>query len=64
MRGCRRISTLWRSRSMAHGAPPYAIARQTFENIIKLAKQLENNTSGVIGYGLASKPISGATQDS
>mmetsp|Transcript_50457 Transcript_50457/g.161505 ORF Transcript_50457/g.161505 Transcript_50457/m.161505 type:complete len:670 (-) Transcript_50457:171-2180(-) len=43
---------------------PYAIARQTFENIIKLAKQLEKNTSDVIGYGLASKPISGATQDS
>eukprot|EP00974_Lingulodinium_polyedra_P066375 6424082-Lingulodinium_polyedra.AAC.1 len=43
---------------------PYATARRAFENFIQLAKQLEKSTNDVIGYGLASKPISGAMQDS
>eukprot|EP00974_Lingulodinium_polyedra_P059790 5762626-Lingulodinium_polyedra.AAC.1 len=42
----------------------YVIACQAFENIIKLAKQLEKKTGDVIGYGLAASSISDATQDS
>jgi len=43
---------------------PASIARTTFENIVKSAKKLESKSSAVIGLGLASKPMSGLTQDS
>jgi len=42
---------------------PFDVARQTFENIVKIAQGIETQTSDVIGYGLASKPVTGLTQD-
>ena len=42
---------------------PYSVACDTFSNIVRLARQVENSISDVIGYGIASKPIVGASQD-
>merc|ERR1719277_2006551 len=42
---------------------PYAVARDTFSNIVQLAKKVESSSSDVVGYGLASKPITGISQD-
>merc|ERR1719327_1479366 len=42
---------------------PYAVARDTFSNIVQLAKKVESSSSDVVGYGLASKPITGMSQD-
>merc|ERR1719422_1070702 len=42
---------------------PASIARTTFENIVKLAKKSESVSGDTIGYGLASKPVTGMTQD-
>jgi hypothetical protein len=42
---------------------PYSTARETFENIVKIGKDLEKNKSNVIGYGMASKPMTGMTKD-
>merc|ERR1712012_723996 len=42
---------------------PTSIARATFENIVRMAKKLEAKSSSVIGLGLASKPMTGMTQD-
>merc|ERR1712061_623460 len=38
---------------------PYGVARDTFSNLVQLAKKIESSTSDVVGYGLASKPLSG-----
>merc|ERR1712176_1013717 len=43
---------------------PYAVARDTFSNIVKLAKKVESGTSDTVGYGLASKPVTDMSQDS
>merc|ERR1712218_273819 len=42
---------------------PFGVARDTFSNLVQLAKKIESSTSDVVGYGLASKPLSGASQD-
>jgi hypothetical protein len=42
---------------------PYSMACDTFSNIVQLARQIETSSSEVIGYGVASKPIVGASQD-
>merc|ERR1719414_1395950 len=42
---------------------PYAMARDTFSNIVQLAKKVESSSSDVVGYGLASKPIIDLSQD-
>jgi len=42
---------------------PYGMACDTFSNIVQLARQVETSSSDVIGYGIASKPIVGASQD-
>merc|ERR1719203_1240319 len=42
---------------------PYSVARDTFSNLVQLAKKVQNSTSDVVGYGLASKPVTGMTQD-
>merc|ERR1719411_2225831 len=42
---------------------PFSMARDTFSNIVQIAKTIETKSSDVIGYGLASKPLSGASQD-
>ena len=39
------------------------MARDTFSNIVQLAKKFESSTSDVVGYGLASKPATEANQD-
>merc|ERR1740129_2049292 len=36
---------------------PHAMARDAFSNIVQIAKKVEANSSDVVGYGLASKPI-------
>merc|ERR1719507_188149 len=42
---------------------PYGVARDTFSNLVQLAKKVESSSSDVVGYGLASKPITGMSQD-
>jgi len=42
---------------------PHAMARDTFSNIVQIAKKIEANASDVVGYGLASKPITDLSQD-
>merc|ERR1719210_2218690 len=42
---------------------PYDMARETFSNMVQLALQIETSTSDVVGYGLASKPATGVSQD-
>ena len=42
---------------------PYGVARETFSNLVQLAKQVQSSSSDVVGYGLASKPVTGTNQD-
>jgi len=44
---------------------PYGMARETFSNLVQIAKKLESSSSSsdVVGYGLASKPVAGVNQD-
>merc|ERR1712051_1097112 len=42
---------------------PIGVARDTFSNIVQLARKVESSSSDVVGYGLASKPITGMSQD-
>merc|ERR1712045_366185 len=42
---------------------PYSMALDTFSKIVQTAKTIETRASDVVGYGLASKPLSGASQD-
>merc|ERR1719210_389233 len=42
---------------------PYSMARDTFSKIVQIAKSIETKSSDVVGFGLASKPLSGASQD-
>ena len=42
---------------------PFGVARDTFSNFVQLAKKIESSTSDVVGYGLASKPVTDTTQD-
>merc|ERR1712117_380911 len=42
---------------------PFGVARDTFSNLVQLAKKIESSTSDVVGYGLASKPVTGVSQD-
>merc|ERR1719189_1110789 len=39
------------------------MARDTFSKIVQLAKTIETKSSDVVGFGLASKPLIGASQD-
>merc|ERR1719245_2687111 len=43
---------------------PSSMARDTFSNLVQLAKKVESNSSDVVGYGLASKPATDLNQDS
>merc|ERR1712012_617522 len=42
---------------------PAPVAVETFGNIVQLAKKLESKAGETIGYGIASKPMTGMTQD-
>merc|ERR1719330_2106623 len=42
---------------------PYCMARDTFSKIVQIAKTIEMKSSDVVGFGLASKPLSGANED-
>merc|ERR1719232_2249475 len=42
---------------------PHSMARDTFSKIVQIAKSIETKSSDVVGFGLASKPLSGASQD-
>merc|ERR1712045_111408 len=42
---------------------PYGMACDTFSKIVQMAKTIETRSSDVVGYGLASKPLSGVSQD-
>merc|ERR1719346_619547 len=42
---------------------PISVARDTFTNLVQLAKKVENSSSDVAGYGLASKPITDLSED-
>merc|ERR1711963_532371 len=42
---------------------PNSMARDTFSNIVQIAKTIETSSSDVVGYGVASKPLSGVKQD-
>merc|ERR1712012_1292680 len=39
-------------------------ARDTFSNLVQLAKKIESNFSDVVGYGLASKPVASVNRGS
>merc|ERR1712242_590630 len=43
---------------------PLGMARDTFSNLVQLANRIESNSSDVVGYGLASKPVTSVNQDS
>merc|ERR1712012_364740 len=43
---------------------PISMARDTFSNLVQLAKKIDCNSSDVVGYGLASKPVTSVNQDS
>merc|ERR1712110_670326 len=43
---------------------PFGVARDTFSNLVQLAKKIESSTSDVVGYGSASKPVTDSNQDS
>merc|ERR1719447_1014380 len=43
---------------------PYKVAQAAFGNIVKLGQNLEKNKSDIIGYGVASKPMTGMDKDS
>merc|ERR1719497_266929 len=43
---------------------PYGMAKETFSNIVTLAKKVESSTSDTVGDGLASKPITDMSEDS
>merc|ERR550525_1464506 len=43
---------------------PYGMAKETFSNIVKLAKKVESSSSDKVGYGLASKPVTDMSEDS
>jgi len=42
---------------------PFSMARDTFSNIVQLAKKIETSSSDVVGYGVASKPLVGLSED-
>merc|ERR1711963_461920 len=42
---------------------PISVARDTLTNLVQLAKKVENSSSDVVGYGLASKTITDLSQD-
>ena len=43
---------------------PFNVARDTFDNLVQIAKQVESSSSSdVVGFGLASKPVSGQSSD-
>merc|ERR1719412_3275385 len=42
---------------------PYGVARDTFSNLVQLAKKLQTSSSDVVGFGLASKPLTDMNQD-
>merc|ERR1712045_722344 len=42
---------------------PFSMAQDTFSNIVQLAKKIETSSSDVVGYGLASKPLMGLSED-
>ena len=42
---------------------PYAVTCDTFTNLVQLAKKLQSSSSGAVGYGLSSKPVTNMNQD-
>merc|ERR1719336_1963697 len=42
---------------------PFAMARDTFSNLVQLAMKIQTSSSDVVGYGLASKPLVGLSED-
>merc|ERR1712013_304291 len=43
---------------------PYGMAKETFSDIVQLAKKVESSSSDTVGYGLASKPVTDMSEDS
>merc|ERR1712226_1580001 len=52
-----------RSGLRVHWKAPYQMAQDTFSNIVQLARQITSSSGETIGFGLASKPITGVNQD-
>merc|ERR1712014_249792 len=52
-----------RSGLRVHWKAPYQMALDTFSNIVQLARQITSSSGETIGFGLASKPITGVNQD-
>jgi len=52
-----------RSGLRVHWKAPYQMAQDTFSNIVKVARQISSSSGETIGFGLASKPITGVNQD-
>jgi len=52
-----------RSGLRVHWKAPFDMARDTFSKAVQLAMQIEKGSSDVVGLGLASKTITGVSQD-
>jgi len=52
-----------RSGLRVHWKAPYQMAQDTFSNIVQVAKQIASRSGETIGYGLASKPLTGVNED-
>merc|ERR1712084_205887 len=46
-----------------HWKAPYQMAQDTFSNLVQVAKGMTSSSGATIGFGLASKPLDGMTQD-
>merc|ERR1719492_505255 len=42
---------------------PYSMARDTFSNLVQVAKGMTSSSGATVGFGLASKPLDGMSQD-
>merc|ERR1712203_1024413 len=52
-----------RSGLRVHWKAPYQMAQDTFSNLVQGAKGMTSSSGATIGFGLASKPLDGMTQD-
>merc|ERR1719220_502115 len=52
-----------RSGLRVHWKAPYQMAQDTFSNLVQVAKGMTSSSGATIGFGLASKPLDGMTQD-
>merc|ERR1712032_241889 len=52
-----------RSGLRVHWKAPYQMAQDTFSNLVQVAKGMTSSSGATVGFGLASKPLDGMSQD-